>query len=93
MCAGEVEADEERREKRVERPDQPLPQLDQMVHQRRLGGVDVRFRHGALGARDSALGVTSGICGALTTTSVENGSPGGAIGSASAATSGPAIDR
>ena len=38
---GELEADEKGDEDREQRPDQPAPELDQMLDQRRLGGVDV----------------------------------------------------
>ena len=37
---GEIEADEEGEQDREQRPDQPPPELDQMLHQRRLGRLD-----------------------------------------------------
>ena len=58
--AREIEADEEGGEKRVEGPDEPRPKLDQMVHQRRLGGVDVLLAHSA--ALCLAAGASSTAC-------------------------------
>src|SRR6185437_4749556 len=37
----EIEADGKRDSDRAKRPDQPAAELDEMLHQRRLGGVDV----------------------------------------------------
>ena len=45
--AREKEADEKGGEKGVERPDDASAQLDQVVHQRRLGGVDLVLAHSA----------------------------------------------
>ena len=45
--AGKEEADDKGGEKRIERPDEASAQLDQVVHQRRLGGVDVVLAHSA----------------------------------------------
>ena len=47
MRAGEVEADEKGGQEGLEGPDEASPELDQMVHQRRLGGVDVLLAHSA----------------------------------------------
>ena len=57
--ARKVEADQKRGEKRVERPDQPHAQLDEVIHQRRLGGVDV------LGAHSAAPRARRGVGGRL----------------------------
>src|SRR5271166_517353 len=60
--AREVEADDEGGEEGVDGPDQPGPQLDDVVHQRRLGGVDVLLRHSA------ALDLTADVSGAAGST-------------------------
>src|SRR6185369_1016579 len=45
--AGEIEADDKGGQEGVERPNDASPELDQMVHQRRLGGVDLLLAHSA----------------------------------------------
>src|SRR6202020_3210568 len=45
--AGKVEADKKGGQEGVEGPDNTSSELDQMVHQRRLGGVDVLLAHSA----------------------------------------------
>ena len=52
---GEIEADEEGDEDRQDGPDQPRAQLDQMIHQRRLGGVDVVVGHGCVPVASARL--------------------------------------
>src|SRR5580704_1677725 len=45
--AGKIEADDKGGQEGIEGPDNASPELDQMVHQRRLGGVDVLLAHSA----------------------------------------------
>src|SRR5919198_264328 len=54
---GEQEADDEHHREGEERPDQPRAQLDQVLHQGRLGGLDVLVGHAALPASGVALDV------------------------------------
>ena len=43
LCENEAEG--EHRRERDQRLDQPRAQLDQVIHQRRLGGLDIFVRH------------------------------------------------
>ena len=59
----EIEADGERDSDRAKRPDQPATELDEMLHQRRLGGVDVLLilvAHDAPSSRFLARGLLLG---------------------------------
>src|SRR5580693_511279 len=59
--AGKVEADDKGGKKSVERPNDASAQLDQMVHQRRLGGVDVLLAHSAALLRAAAASGSASV--------------------------------
>src|SRR5215471_4805945 len=66
--AREVEADQEGYGEGDDRVDEPLPELDQVIEQRRLGGFDLgfvrrgRFRHGAAGVGPSVFSGSAAGC-------------------------------
>src|SRR5208282_5680874 len=73
---GEIEANEKGGEKSVEGPDDPGAQLDQVVHQRRLCGVDVLLAHSAAPCLTADASASGGVpsasgagCGAFSATS------------------------
>src|SRR5262249_36365813 len=92
-CLGEEEAGDEHQAERHERLDQPRAKLDQVIEQRRFGGLDVLVRHAARppaggaaasGAAVSAGGVP-GAASCVTTGSAGVCSAGAGNGSAAGA--------
>src|SRR5208337_1140961 len=63
--AREIKADDEGGEKGVESSNEPGAQLNQVVHQRRLRGVDVLLGHSAALGLASGASIGAGVsCGA-----------------------------
>ncbi len=89
---GEEEADHEGDAERDDRLDQPRPQLDQVLHQRRLGGLDllvfVLAGHAGLppasGFASAPAGSLVDAAGALAGAAGGSGSAGGASGGGAA---------
>src|SRR3984957_19834351 len=100
--AGKIEADDKGGQEGVEGPDNASPELDQMVHQRRLGGVDVLLAHSAAllraaGASGSAslsagaaLAAGSGPARAISDLSISDLPISGVAASAAMASGAPA---
>src|SRR5207302_9027130 len=62
---GEEEAEDEGHAETEQRLDQPRAQLDQMIHQRRLAGLDLGVAHDALASliASAAVSCSTGACG------------------------------